>query len=178
MTEARIKERPWRVLTPSGRVTNYGSRVSAESAAMEYSRESGKPVHLWHCEGKRGAYVADYSLAFTAKVAPERTGRRRKMITCLDCEREQPHKGRGLCAACWTRRYKTGRLEGRPGLIRTRQQVVTDVQRLGAAPATEIAQRMGLAPASIARALYRAGRGDLARPFTREVNRKRSKQAA
>lgn len=35
-------------------------------------------------------------------------------MTCRDCERDRPHRGRGLCGSCYNRRWKTQRWDGAP----------------------------------------------------------------
>jgi len=78
------------------------------------------------------------------------------------------HNGRGLCRTCYTTELKRGDIIDHARLTLSRDDVVEEVRTLlmrTDAPGTAAA--LGRKPGSIARALTRAGRPDLARQFWR-----------
>lgn len=92
------------------------------------------------------------------------------MTTCtLGCPSRA--KGRGLCHACYSRVQRHGRLEEWPVSRVTRPiaEVLEDLDLLvetGVVPANW-PSRLGMSPAALERALYRAGRNEQAREVSR-----------
>lgn len=93
---------------------------------------------------------------------------------CADCGLIRRVKARGLCTTCYNRNYKHGTLSTFPKLPRqpgggvqrgrARGDVaveVADLLGLGTTRRQAIARHLGVKPASVYRALHRAGRVDL-----------------
>ena len=87
----------------------------------------------------------------------------RTIRRCARCDRIRNCFGRGLCTGCHKFAARNGRRTRQP-----REEVVEEVEFLLLPRGAEgTAAALGMTPAAIARACYRAGRPDLARPFGR-----------
>src|SRR5690606_1846833 len=87
---------------------------------------------------------------------------------CARCDRNRLHIGRGLCGSCYQWARRNGHLFDYERFGRPRTETVEEVEfLLRPLGAQDPAAALGMTPAAIARDSYRAGRADLARPFSR-----------
>ena len=104
--------------------------------------------------------------------------------TCTRCARPVDgghRKARGLCTPCYSTCYRNGTVIDYERRTWTNAELVAEVRFLSddRSPAS-ICEALDKTPAAIAKALQRAGRYDLARPYTRiyEKERYRAMKAA
>jgi hypothetical protein len=84
---------------------------------------------------------------------------------CVDCTRDSKIQGRGLCRPCYYQHSKRDTLDDYPRMKRPHEHTLEDVLHLRGLDPEVVARRMGMQPGTIAQALKRSGRAELAGPF-------------
>lgn len=87
---------------------------------------------------------------------------------CRRCHRHMPHRARGLCRGCYKAESVAGRLEEWPTLRwRAKELAEAADELLVEFSAEDALDVLAISAGAAARAMYRAGRADLARTFQR-----------